>query len=374
MKNLLFYGSTNYDKKLSKSDNLKFIELDRHFNTHVMTLGKKRENIKHDNVQISYLKKPKSIISQYLYFYFFNFRNFKKYCFENKIDIVSAKDPIAGFIPIVYKKIYDNNIKIIIEHHGDFLDLLLNQRKFNFKFFIKIIAIRISEFTYKNCDFIRGVEKTYTEKLARKYNKKYHYFPAWVDYTIFKKDNLNRNNFLFIGNIIPRKGVDFIIKNFNNFTLKNNFKEKLLIVGENQNSVYFNKCIDLIKRNEINNIEFLGKKSKYEISYLLSSSRLLIMASNYEGLPRVLIESGLCATPSLATDIQGIKEPFGSDGGTLIYELNNSVQFESQLKTFVSDEDFENELQNKAHSLAIKLSGENSFGNNWNKLIELLYE
>lgn len=374
MKNLLFYGSTNYDKKLSKSDNLKFIELDRHFNTHVMTLGTKRENIKHDNVQISYLKKPKSIISQYLYFYFFNFRNFKKYCFENKINIVSAKDPIAGFIPIVYKKFYDNNIKIIIEHHGDFLDLLLNQRKFNFKFFIKIITIRISEFTYKNCDFIRGVEKTYTEKLARKYNKKYHYFPAWVDYTIFKKDNLNRNNFLFIGNIIPRKGVDFIIKNFNNFSLKNNFKEKLLIVGENQNSDYFNKCIDLIKRNKINNIEFLGKKSQDEISYLLSSSRLLIMASNYEGLPRVLIESGLCATPSLATDIQGIKEPFGSDGGTLIYELNNSVQFESQLKTFVSDEDFENELQNKAHSLAIKLSGANSFGNNWNKLIELLYE
>ena len=374
MKNLLFYGSTNYGKKLSKSDNLKFTELDRNFNTHVMTLGNNRETIKHDHVQISYLKKPKSIISQYLYFYFFNFSNFKKYCFENKIDIVSAKDPIAGFIPILYKKIYDNNIKIIIEHHGDFLDLLLNQRKFNFKFLLKTIATIISDFTYKNCDFIRGVEKTYTEKLAKKYNKKYHYFPAWVDYTIFKKDNLNRNNFLFIGNIIPRKGVDFIIKNFNNFSLKNNFKEKLLIVGENQNSVYFNKCVELIKQNEIENIEFLGKKSQDEISYLLSSSRLLIMASNYEGLPRVLIESGLCATPSLATDIQGIKEPFGSDGGTLIYELNNSVEFESQLRIFVNDKNFENQLQNKAHSLATKLSGVNSFGNNWNKLIELLYE
>ena len=147
MKNLLFYGSTNYGKKLSKSDNLKFIELDRHFNTHVMTLGNNNENIKHSNVQISYLKKPKLIISQYLYFYFFNFRNFKKYCFKNKIDIVSAKDPIAGFIPVVYKKIYDKNIKIIIEHHGDFLDLLLNQRKFKSKFFIKIIAKRISKFS-----------------------------------------------------------------------------------------------------------------------------------------------------------------------------------------------------------------------------------
>ena len=47
MKNLLFYGSTNYGKKLSKSDNLKFIELDRHFNTYVMTLGNNNENIKH---------------------------------------------------------------------------------------------------------------------------------------------------------------------------------------------------------------------------------------------------------------------------------------------------------------------------------------
>ena len=374
MKNLLFYGSTNYGKKLSKSDNLKFIELDKHFNTHVMTLGNNRENIKHNNVQISYLKKPKLIISQYLYFYFFNFRNFKNYCFENKIDIVSAKDPIAGFIPVIYKKIYDNNIKIIIEHHGDFLDLLLNQRKFNLKFFIKIIAKSISEFTYRNCDFIRGVEKTFTEKLADKYKKNYHYFPAWVDYTIFKKDNLDRKNFLFIGNIIPRKGVDFIIKNFNDFSLKNNFKEKLLIIGENQNSVYFNKCIDFVKQNEIKNIEFLGKKSQEEISYLLSSSRLLIMASNYEGLPRVLIESGLCATPSLATDIQGIKEPFGSDGGTLIYQLNNSFEFKSQLNIFVNDKNLEHELQNKAHSLATKLSGANNFGNNWSKLIESLYE
>ena len=374
MKNLLFYGSTNYGKTLSKSDNLKFIELKRHFNTHVMTLGNNKENIKHDNVQISYLKKPKSLIAQYFYFYFFNFRNFKKYCIKNNIDIVSAKDPIAGFIPILYKKIYNNDIKIIIEHHGDFLDLLLNQRNFKFKFLLKIMAIKISEFTYKSCDFIRGVEKTYTLKLAKKYNKNYHYFPAWVDYTIFKKDNLERNNFLFIGNVIPRKGVDFIIKNFNDFSIKNNFKEKLLIVGENQNSDYFNKCIELVKQNGIKNIEFLGKKSQDEISYLLSSSRLLIMASNYEGLPRVLIESGLCATPSLATDIQGIKEPFGSDGGTLIYELNNSLEFESQLKKFVNNKDLENELRNKAHSLSTKLSGANSFGNNWFKIMEKLYE
>ena len=69
MKNLLFYGSTNYGKKLSNSDNLKFIELDKHFNTHVMTLGNNRENIKHNIVLktklISYLQKiPLQDLSQ----------------------------------------------------------------------------------------------------------------------------------------------------------------------------------------------------------------------------------------------------------------------------------------------------------------------
>ena len=33
------------------------------------------------------------------------------------------------------------------------------------------------------------------------------------------------------------------------------------------------------------------------------------MASSFEGLPRVLIESGLCGLPSLAADIQGISTP-----------------------------------------------------------------
>ena len=217
-------------------------------------------------------------------------------------------------------------------------------------------------------------EKTYTKNLAKKFNKNFHYFPAWVDYTIFKKTNTDRKNVLYIGNIIPRKGVDFIIKNFNNFCVKNNFNEKLIIIGENQNSAYFDKCKDIVESNNINNIEFLGKKTQEEISQHLSASRLLIMASSFEGLPRVLIESGLCGTPSLASDIQGINNPFGSKGGTLLYELNNSYEFETQLKRFLNDKDLQTKLEQQSYALATELSGKESFGNNWIKTIEKLYE
>lgn len=374
MKNLLFYGTTDYGLKLSSSDSLKFKEVSRYFNPHVMTFGNLKETIEHEYVTISYIKKPKLVISKYFYFYFLNYRKFRNFCINKNIEIISAKDPIAALIPIIYKKLRNKNVKIIIEHHGNFLDLLLNQRKLNLQFLVKIVATRISKYTYKNCDFIRGVEKTFTEELSKKYNKDFHYFPAWVDYSIFKKTNIDRKNILFIGNIIPRKGVDFIIENFNNFCVNNKFNEKLLIVGENQNPSYFTKCLDLIKNNQIKNIDFLGKKSQLEISELLASSRLLVMASSHEGLPRVLIESGLCATPSIATNIQGISSPFGTLGGTLLYEFNNANEFITQLKEFTDDESLQLDLQQKSYQLATKLSGKNSFGDNWSEIMKKLYE
>ncbi len=374
MRNLLFYGTTNYGRNLTNSDILKFKELSNNFNNFVMTFGIKSEEINHSYVSISYIKKPKKIINQYLKFYIFNLKNLKNFCIDKNIQIISAKDPISGLIPILFKKLYKKDIKIIIEHHGDFLDLLLNQRTTKLKLPIKTIALMISNFVYKNCDLIRGVEKEYTKEVATKYNKINHYFPAWVDYSVFNKKDKERRNLIYVGNIIPRKGTFFIIENFYKFSVKYGFNEKLLIIGESQNAKYFKKCMDFIKDNNITNIEFLGKKSSVELSELYPSSRLLIMASNYEGLPRVLIESGLCATPSLATKIQGIESPFGSSGGTLLYELNDSNKFEKQLKSFIENKNLQTELQKQAYKLSSELSGKDSFLKNWKYIEEKIYE
>ena len=58
-----------------------------------------------------------------------------------------------------------------------------------------------------------------------------------------------------------------------------------------------------------------------EVAKKMNDSAILVMASNFEGLPRVLIESGLCKLPSLATNINGISTPFNSKGGTMLYEI-----------------------------------------------------
>ena len=374
MKNLLFYGTTDYGLNLNNSDELKFKELSKNFNAFVITYGNTNVEKKHKDVLIKYLKKPTNLLFQYLKFYFLNYKILSKFIKDKNIDIVSAKDPISALLPILIKKLSNKEIKIVIEHHGDFLNLLLNQRRFYFKNIIKLSTKLISNFTYKNCDIIRGVEIEYTSSLSNKYNKKFICFPAWVDYSIYKDLNIQRKNFLYVGNIIPRKGVMFLIENYGTFSKKYDINEDLIIAGSYPNQEYYDKCKDFIVKNKIENIKFIGEKNPKEISNLMNSSRLLLMASSYEGLPRVLIESGLCGLPSIATNIQGIRKPFGEDGGTLLYELNNSDEFINNIKNFVNNKKLQKTMSLKSFELSKQLAGEGKFLSNWNELEKMIYE
>ena len=374
MKSLLFYGTTDYGYELNESDKDKFLELSENFHSFVITYGIDNEIINHNCVTIRYIKKPNSLMSQYLKFYIFNLRKLIKFIKTNNIEIISAKDPVSAFLPIIIKKYLYKDIKVVIEHHGNFIDLLLNQRKFYLQGVIRKILYIFSNFSYKNCDLIRGVEEESTSKISEKYKKKKIIFPAWVNNKIYANKNLERSNFLFVGNVIPRKGVLFIIEQFTRFVSENKLDEKLIIAGDTPNESYLIKCKKYIEENNIKNIEFTGKKNPKEISDLMNSSKLLLMASSFEGLPRVLIESGLCGLPSLASNIQGISTPFGKYGGTLIYEYNDPEDFVANIIKFYRDKELQIKLSQKSYELCSSLSGKNKFSKNWKAIEEILYE
>ena len=376
MKNLLFYGTTPYASKLSQSDFNKFNELSKTFNTFVYSSNKKAKYIDHGVVKIHYVKKFDNILINYFYFYFFNIFSLYKFVKKENINIVSAKDPVSALIPTLLLKLKLAKFKLVIEHHGDFLDLLLNQRKLYLKNFITLLSKLISNFTYKNCDLIRGVHREQTLILERKYNKMTVVFPAWVDYTNFypKKNKTKSNNILFVGNVIPRKGVLFLIRSFEFFQKTGNILCQLNIVGDTPNIKYLEECQSFIHENNIKNIKFHGSESPEKIAKIMNDSALLVMASNFEGLPRVLIESGLCKLPSLATNIPGIATPFNSEGGTIIYESNNVKEFVNHLEIFFNDLNLQSELGEKAYQLSNSLSGSGVFVNSWKRIEDKLYE
>jgi len=375
-KNLLLLGTTSYGEELSISDQNKFNELNSEFNVFVFTLGTSSKTKKFSNVTIEYTKKPKFIYFQYLKFYFLNYFKLKKFIHKNDINIVSSRDPITALLPVLIRKFSSLDYKIILENHGDFKAQLLQQRN---NFILKKLSFLIdilTKFILKNIDILRGVNIQNTNKfLIDNISVKFYNFPAWVDNIIFNNKKFQkRTNLLFVGNVIERKGVYFLIKSLKQFLLDNK-DIHFYIVGAHPDKNYFHKCVQYIEENNLSkSVSFFPKKSSKEISKLMNEAKILLMASTSEGLPRVLIESGLCGLPALASKIDGIEQPFSTEGGTSIYNLLNNHEFEKLINKLYFDEKFWKKQSIESEKLSLRLSGHRNFANNWKKLVELIDE
>tara|TARA_B100001939_G_scaffold132877_1_gene115421 strand:- start:6506 stop:7648 length:1143 start_codon:yes stop_codon:yes gene_type:complete len=372
--NLLFLGTTNYGFNLTKSDQNKFKELDTKFNVYVFTLGPYENLIDFEFVKIKYLKKPQFLFMKYLRFYFFSILKLNKFINENKITIVSAKDPISALNPIILKILFRKQIKVIIENHGNFKKQLLEQRD---SFFIsKFIFLTefIVKFVFKHVDLLRGVNEQ-NSNYFKKYNSnlKIYNFPAWIDSSIFSIENEEpRKDLLFVGNIIKRKGVYFLIHALSTY-LSENQHVQLKIIGKKEDQLYYEKIVDFINKNNLQeSIVFLDEITHIEIAKYMNSSKILLMASTSEGLPRVLIEAGFCGLPSIASNIDGIQDPFFLKGGTLIYELNSQKELVKNVESLYNNKDLWKKLSQQSQKLSDSIAGKGSFVKNWENLINLI--
>ena len=372
--NVLFFGTTDYGFKLSKSDENKFKELNTKFNIFVFTYGLKKREIDFGTVKIKYLKKPKSIIFKYIKFYFLSIFALNNFILQNNITIVSAKEPISALSPVLIKLFLNKNLKIIIENHGDFREQLLQQRDSIFITKTLFLTEFIIKFVFKHVDMLRGVNKQNSEYF-KKYNKNiYIYtFPAWIDASIFKsKKNTRREGILFVGNVIKRKGIYFLTESIISF-LQENKNIIFEIVGNKEDKKYFLKLKKLIDKNNLNEqVKFLGALDQTKISELMNNSKVLVMGSTSEGLPRVLIEAGFCGLPAIATKIDGIYDPFSTIGGTLVYKLDSNIEFLKHLNEIYFNTNIWNNNSNLSYELSNSISGSGKFVNNWVKMIEIM--
>lgn len=83
-------------------------------------------------------------------------------------------------------------------------------------------------------------------------------------------------------------------------------------------------------------VEFTGLKENEELVELLSQANLMIMFSNYENLPVVILESYSCGVPVISTKVGGIHEHMNDNLGRLV-EMQNEMQFLRALENFLED-------------------------------------
>lgn len=115
----------------------------------------------------------------------------------------------------------------------------------------------------------------------------------------------NMRLLLYIGNLLPVKGLDFLLHAF--AEVARDVKDlRLIIIGDGPLK---KELLQLAKDLQVQDqVSFLGRKPYAEIPLWISACDVITLTSRSEGLPSVLLESMGCGRPMVATDVGGIKE------------------------------------------------------------------
>ena len=137
-------------------------------------------------------------------------------------------------------------------------------------------------------------------------------------------------NFLYVGRILPAKGIQQIIDAANYFKNKS-ANVRFNIVGI-KDDPYYSEII--LKLHDEGTIVFYGKQK--DIRPFVAMSHCLVHPSYYpEGMSNVLLESSAMGRPAITTDKAGCREIIDNEVTGYIVKQNNSGDFIEKIERFI---------------------------------------
>jgi len=123
------------------------------------------------------------------------------------------------------------------------------------------------------------------------------------------------NNIIFVGSLIERKGIRYLIQAFANIVQQ--FPDfHLVIMGE---GVQRTECEELTRELELSeNVYFTGPQTQKQVSEGMRTAKLFVLPSIEEGLGVVLLEALASGTPIVASKVGGIPDVVDDKVGILI--------------------------------------------------------
>lgn len=190
-------------------------------------------------------------------------------------------------------------------------------------FFREMISKRVA----KKSRFVLPVTQHLADAMqAHKLDGKYKVVPNTVDTKKFNPESRRENS----SRLIHISSLDERQKNFSGIVdafkiIAGDHPELKLVVAGGANHIPTSK--EMVARAGIDKekIIFTGNKTETEIAQLLSESAALVLFSNYENQPCVIIESLASGTPVIATDVGGVSEIVNDRNGILVKAKDKSA-------------------------------------------------
>lgn len=207
---------------------------------------------------------------------------------------------------------------MIITQHGQ-----LRFGNFLLDLIEKTYSKTIGKIIFRRADRIiclSHTDKKYVKRFIKK-DRKIKVMPNAIDSVVLsksvKKNNTiidkynikNKRIVLFVGQIIKRKGIDFLIKAIP-YILKDPSKRDVvfLIVGMGD---FLNKAKQMTKNLHISDsVIFTNKISFNELIQAYKYSNVYVLPSLSEGLPTTILEAMYFGLPVIASNIPGVRDHF----------------------------------------------------------------
>lgn len=246
---------------------------------------------------------------------------YKKYIsFRNLL--VKSSLSINGFsyylaIKKVFKSIWTKNNSIIIDAHTFEMEGYVAYRlkkKYGVKAYVTLHGSSFNRALYTVCGrkkilkFSKIIDK-YICVSDKLYNQlkdldivNSNIIYNGIDFWPVKRQNQN-HNICFVGNLVPSKNVDILIKSFS-IVLKKYDDAKLYIVGDGMLKQDLIKLVNFLNIND--SVFFKGFLSNEETFKIMSKCNIFSMVSSPEGFGIVYPESMYCGCIPIGTIGEGI--------------------------------------------------------------------
>jgi len=227
---------------------------------------------------------------------------------RRKFDVIHAHYVFpTGFIGLICHWLTGRPL-VITAHGSDVYNLASKNKR----------VFRVSRFVLRRASAVIAVSRDIRDELVDEFGvdeEKIHIINMGVDTSIFRPMDkeecrrrlglpVDKRIVLFVGNIIPRKGVLYLIESLEHVKFDD---VQCIILGAPVDREYF----DTVKNrlNEIDaDVRFFDAVPYSEVAVWMNAADVFVLPSNEEAFGLVALEALACGTPTIATAVGGLKE------------------------------------------------------------------
>lgn len=260
-------------------------------------------------------------------FYYWIYSRFLLKLFENIVkleglpDIIYThyQDSALAMLPIKGKY----KIPIVGLEHWSALGLDIVPR----------IALKHGRVVYPNLDKVLVVSTYLRDNIKKYFNIDSEVVNNIIGNEFYFKEYNNTGviHFVLIGNLIPRKCFDIVIKAIS--TLVSDYNNiKFTIVGDGPEKKHLRSLIEEYDLTKY--VELVGRKSRSFIVNLLQKTDVFILSSSSETFGVAAVEALACGVPVISTDCGGARD-FMNEFNGLVIPINDINAMEKAIRHMI---------------------------------------